>query len=100
MTIIKIIAFTLCVFCVIWAITNGINHELIKENMALKKHSNNLINACDAFMDILLLIKKTLNYTKFKSCPQEEIYNIIDTTIKMIDETERTYKGDHNDIHK
>lgn len=77
-----------------------INHSMAKELQELRGSSKALVNGCDAFMKVLRIIRKNLNYTKLKNCPVEEISNIINESIEMINEVEKAYEGGQHGIHK
>lgn len=100
MIIVKAILITLIIILSLWVLSTMINHSLVKENQRLYSTIKANLTALDAFMSILRLIKKNLNYTTFKYCPSEEIENIIAEVITMIEETERAYEGGKNGLHK
>lgn len=98
--IIKIIAIILVIICLIWIFTDRINHSMAEELQEQIGINDSLVDGCEAFMKILILIRKNLSYTKLKKCPKEEKERIIDEVIQMIDDTETAYTGGKNGIHK
>ncbi len=98
--IVKVVSTILIIICLLWIFSTMINHSMARTIQNLEARNKALISGCDAFMKIMRLIRKNLKYTQFKDCPTDDIFDIINDSIKMIDETEKAYNGGQNGIHK